>query len=128
MHKDLSHSLLSHICSLSGSLRKYPADIKVKSPDTYTLVGQNVTLECFALGNPIPQIRWRKVDGDLPVHRYNISMAGSLLHLYDIQYEDEGLYECVADNSKGKDRHKVHLYVEGESHMSLKNIKITVTI
>uniref|UniRef100_A0A8C2I887 Uncharacterized protein n=1 Tax=Cyprinus carpio TaxID=7962 RepID=A0A8C2I887_CYPCA len=95
------------------SLRKYPADIKVKSPDTYTLLGQNVTLECFALGNPIPQIRWRKLDGDLPVHRHNISMAGSLLHLYDIQYEDEGLYECEADNSKGKDRHRVHLYVEG---------------
>uniref|UniRef100_A0A8C2JV00 Uncharacterized protein n=1 Tax=Cyprinus carpio TaxID=7962 RepID=A0A8C2JV00_CYPCA len=95
------------------SLRKYPADIKVKSPDTYTLLGQNVTLECFALGNPIPQIRWRKVDGDLPVERHNISMSGSLLHLYDIQYEDEGLYECEADNSKGKDRHKVHLYVEG---------------
>ncbi|KTF82559.1 hypothetical protein cypCar_00031521 [Cyprinus carpio] len=113
IHEDLSHSLTSHICSLSGSLRKYPADIKVKSPDTYTLLGQNVTLECFALGNPIPQIRWRKLDGDLPVHRHNISMAGSLLHLYDIQYEDEGLYECEADNSKGKDRHKVHLYVEG---------------
>uniref|UniRef100_A0A8C1SSS2 Contactin 1 n=1 Tax=Cyprinus carpio TaxID=7962 RepID=A0A8C1SSS2_CYPCA len=95
------------------SLRKYPADIKVKSPDTYTLLGQNITLECFALGNPIPQIRWRKVDGDLPVERHNISMSGSLLHLYDIQYEDEGLYECEADNSKGKDRHKVHLYVEG---------------
>ncbi|XP_052454316.1 contactin-1a [Carassius gibelio] len=95
------------------SLRKYPADIKVKSPDTYTLLGQNITLECFALGNPIPQIRWRKVDGDLPVQRHNISMSGSLLHLYDIQYEDEGLYECEADNSKGKDRHKVHLYVEG---------------
>uniref|UniRef100_A0A8C1XTT7 Contactin 1 n=1 Tax=Cyprinus carpio TaxID=7962 RepID=A0A8C1XTT7_CYPCA len=92
---------------------KYPADIKVKSPDTYTLLGQNITLECFALGNPIPQIRWRKLDGDLPVHRHNISMAGSLLHLYDIQYEDEGLYECEADNSKGKDRHRVHLYVEG---------------
>uniref|UniRef100_A0A673KZI8 Contactin 1 n=1 Tax=Sinocyclocheilus rhinocerous TaxID=307959 RepID=A0A673KZI8_9TELE len=91
---------------------KYPADIKVKSADTYTLMGQNITLECFALGNPIPQIRWRKVDGDLPVYRHNISMSGSLLHLYDIQYEDEGLYECEANNSKGKDRHKVHLYVE----------------
>ncbi|XP_059401688.1 contactin-1a-like [Carassius carassius] len=95
------------------SLRKYPADIKVKSPDTYTLLGQNITLECFALGNPIPQIRWKKVDGDLPVHRHNISMAGSLLHLYDIQYKDEGLYDCEADNSKDKDRHNVHLYVEG---------------
>ncbi len=74
---------------------------------------------CVCVFSPIPQIRWRKVDGDLPVHRHNISMSGSLLHLYDIQYEDEGLYECEADNSKGKDRHKVHLFVEGESHMTL---------
>lgn len=95
------------------SLRKYPADIKVKSPDTYALMGQNVTLECFALGNPIPQIHWKKVDGDLPPRRHDVSMAGSLLHLYDLQYEDEGLYECEAENSKGKDWHRTHLFVEG---------------
>ncbi|KAK7117971.1 hypothetical protein R3I94_023250 [Phoxinus phoxinus] len=94
-------------------LRKYPADIKVKSPDAFALAGQNVTLECFALGNPIPQIRWRKVDGELPARRHDISMAGTLLHLYDVQYEDEGLYECEANNSKGKDWHKTHLHVEG---------------
>lgn len=68
--------------------------------------------------SPIPQIRWRKVDGELPAHRHDVSMAGSLLHLYDVQYEDEGVYECEADNSKGKDWHKTHLYVEGESHMT----------
>lgn len=34
----------------SGSNRKYAADINVKFPDTYALVGQNITLECFALG------------------------------------------------------------------------------
>ncbi|XP_016362559.1 contactin-1a-like [Sinocyclocheilus anshuiensis] len=72
-----------------------------------------IPLVPIAERDPIPQIRWRKVDGDLPVYRHNISMSGSLLHLYDIQYEDESLYECEADNSKGKDRHKVHLYVEG---------------
>uniref|UniRef100_A0A8C1XQY0 Contactin 1 n=1 Tax=Cyprinus carpio TaxID=7962 RepID=A0A8C1XQY0_CYPCA len=109
----IAKSVFSKFIPLVPIAEKYPADIKVKSPDTYTLLGQNITLECFALGNPIPQIRWRKLDGDLPVHRHNISMAGSLLHLYDIQYEDEGLYECEADNSKGKDRHRVHLYVEG---------------
>ncbi|XDV53632.1 hypothetical protein PO909_022082 [Leuciscus waleckii] len=95
------------------SVRKYPADIKVKSPDVFALAGQNVTLECFALGNPIPQIHWRTVDGELPAHRHDISNAGALLHLYDIQYEDEGLYECEADNSKGKDWHRTHLHVEG---------------
>ncbi|KAK2834771.1 hypothetical protein Q7C36_015472 [Tachysurus vachellii] len=94
-----------------GSLRKYAADIKVKFPDTYALVGQNITLECFALGNPIPQIRWRKVDGVLPVHHEN-SITGGLLHLFNVQYEDEGVYECEAVNSKGKDWHKANLYVE----------------
>ncbi|TSK13409.1 Contactin-1a [Bagarius yarrelli] len=94
-----------------GSIRKYAADIKVKFPDTYALVGQNITLECFALGNPIPQIRWRKVDGVLPLHHEN-SLTGGLLHLFNVQYQDEGVYECEALNSKGKDWHKANLYVE----------------
>ncbi|XP_060770609.1 contactin-1a [Neoarius graeffei] len=94
-----------------GSTRKYAADIKVKFPDTYALVGQNITLECFALGNPVPQIRWRKVDGALPVH-HEINIEGGLLRLFNVQYEDEGAYECEALNSKGKDWHKANLYVE----------------
>lgn len=64
--------------------------------------------------SPIPQIRWRKVDGALPVH-HEISMAGGILRLFNVQYEDEGVYECEALNSKGKDWHKANLYVEGRS-------------
>ncbi|KAL0968766.1 hypothetical protein UPYG_G00271410 [Umbra pygmaea] len=92
-------------------IRKYPADIKVKFPDTFALMGQNITLECFALGNPIPQIRWRRLDGELPSN-HEISMAGAHLHLYNIQFEDEGTYECEALNSKGKDRHSARVSVE----------------
>uniref|UniRef100_A0A8C7SVH8 Contactin 1 n=1 Tax=Oncorhynchus mykiss TaxID=8022 RepID=A0A8C7SVH8_ONCMY len=90
---------------------KYPADIKVKFPDTYALVGQNVTMECFALGNPIPQIRWKKMNGELPSN-HDVSMAGAHLHLYNVQYEDEGTYECEALNSKGKDWHRARVSVE----------------
>uniref|UniRef100_A0A674CFT7 Contactin 1 n=1 Tax=Salmo trutta TaxID=8032 RepID=A0A674CFT7_SALTR len=92
-------------------IRKYPADIKVKFPDTYALVGQNVTIECFALGNPIPQIRWKKTNGELPSN-HDVSMAGAHLHLYNVQYEDEGTYECEALNSKGKDWHRARVFVE----------------
>ncbi|KAK6317847.1 hypothetical protein J4Q44_G00111380 [Coregonus suidteri] len=92
-------------------IRKYPADIKVKFPDTFALAGQNITLECFALGNPIPQIRWRKMDGELPAN-HEVSMAGAHLHLYHVQYEDEGTYECEALNSKGKDWHRARVSVE----------------
>lgn len=30
--------------------RKYPADLRVKFPNTTVLVGQAIILECFALG------------------------------------------------------------------------------
>uniref|UniRef100_A0A3Q2XR62 Contactin 1b n=1 Tax=Hippocampus comes TaxID=109280 RepID=A0A3Q2XR62_HIPCM len=94
--------------------RKYPADIRVKFPDTTALLASNITLECFALGNPIPHIVWRKVDAtDLPAN-HEISESGAALHLYNVQYEDVGAYECEAINTKGKDWHKAWLYVECE--------------
>lgn len=35
---------------LPGEERKYPADIRVKFPDTTAMLAANITLECFALG------------------------------------------------------------------------------
>uniref|UniRef100_A0A8D0D413 Contactin 1b n=1 Tax=Sander lucioperca TaxID=283035 RepID=A0A8D0D413_SANLU len=95
-----------------GEERKYPADIRVKFPDTTAMLASNITMECFALGNPIPHIVWRKVDHtDLPPN-HEISESGAVLHLYNVQYEDVGGYECEAINTKGKDWHKAWLYVE----------------
>uniref|UniRef100_A0A3P8VQ00 Contactin 1b n=1 Tax=Cynoglossus semilaevis TaxID=244447 RepID=A0A3P8VQ00_CYNSE len=91
---------------------KYPADIRVRFPDTTSMLASNITLECFALGNPVPHIVWRKVDAtDLPAN-HEISESGAVLHLYNVQYEDVGGYECEAINTKGKDWHKAWLYVE----------------
>ncbi|XP_034542149.1 contactin-1a-like isoform X2 [Notolabrus celidotus] len=92
-------------------IRKYPADLKVKFPDTTALVGQNITLECFALGNPVPEIRWKKLGGQLPAN-HEVRMAGAHLHLYNVQFEDEGTYQCEAVNSKGKDYHAARVFVE----------------
>ncbi|PWA26113.1 hypothetical protein CCH79_00015210 [Gambusia affinis] len=98
-----------------GEERKYPADIRVKFPVTTAMLASNITLECFALGNPIPHIVWRKVDAtDLPAN-HEISESGAALHLYNVQYEDAGSYECEAINTKGKDWHKNWLYVECKS-------------
>nr|XP_061826414.1 contactin-1a-like isoform X3 [Nerophis lumbriciformis] len=91
--------------------KKYPADLRVKFPDTTTLVGQNVTLECFALGNPVPKIRWKKLDGDLPPN-HDVRTSEAHLHLYNVQVEDGGPYQCEAVNSKGKDYHSALLSVE----------------
>uniref|UniRef100_A0A8C4F8V5 Contactin 1 n=1 Tax=Dicentrarchus labrax TaxID=13489 RepID=A0A8C4F8V5_DICLA len=90
---------------------KYPADLKVKFPDTTALVGQNITLECFALGNPVPEIRWKKLDGLLPPN-HEVRMAGAHLNLYNVQFEDGGTYQCEAVNVRGKDYHTARVSVE----------------
>lgn len=69
----------------------------------------------FPRFSPIPHIVWRKVDAtDLPAN-HEISESGAALHLYNVQYEDVGGYECEAINTKGKDWHKAWVYVECES-------------
>ncbi|KAH0616608.1 hypothetical protein JD844_027850 [Phrynosoma platyrhinos] len=89
----------------------YLPDIRVKFKDTYALLGQNVTLECFALGNPVPEIRWNKYLEPMPTSA-DISMSGAVLRIYNIQFEDEGTYECEAENHRGKDKHSAKVYVQ----------------
>ncbi|XP_007463325.1 PREDICTED: contactin-1-like [Lipotes vexillifer] len=93
--------------------KPYPADIVVQFKDIYALMGQNVTLECFALGNPVPDIRWRKVLEPMP-STAEISTSGAVLKIFNIQLEDEGTYECEAENIRGKDKHQARIYVQEE--------------
>ncbi|KAG8451010.1 hypothetical protein GDO86_003333, partial [Hymenochirus boettgeri] len=81
--------------------RMYSPSIKLRFPsETYTLHGQAVTLECFAFGNPVPQIRWRKVEGTQPPRWL---VLDPVLHFPSITFEDDGTYECEAENSRGRD-------------------------
>uniref|UniRef100_A0A8D0CE76 Contactin 1 n=1 Tax=Salvator merianae TaxID=96440 RepID=A0A8D0CE76_SALMN len=89
----------------------YLPDIKVKFKDIIALLGQNVTLECFALGNPVPEIRWNKYLEPMPTTA-EISMSGAVLKIFNIQFEDEGTYECEAENHRGKDKHSAKVYVQ----------------
>ncbi|XP_075998447.1 contactin-1a [Genypterus blacodes] len=111
----ISKSVFSNFIPLvplaEGPARKYPADLKVKFPDSTALLGQDITLECFALGNPVPEIRWKKVNGQLPAN-HEVAMSGAHLQLFNVQFEDAGMYQCEAVNSKGKDYHSAQLSVE----------------
>uniref|UniRef100_A0A1A8EE95 Contactin 1 n=1 Tax=Nothobranchius kadleci TaxID=1051664 RepID=A0A1A8EE95_NOTKA len=92
-------------------VKKYPADLRVRFPSTTALVGQNVTLECFALGNPVPEIHWKRIGRELP-ESHEVRMAGAQLYLHNVQFEDSGAYRCEAVNSKGKDSHSENVSVE----------------
>ncbi|XP_063783382.1 contactin-1 [Pseudophryne corroboree] len=112
----ITKSVFSRYTSLlpqPETAKRYAADIQVAFTDTYALKEQNVTLECFALGNPVPVIRWRKLNEPMPPSA-EINQAGTVLKIFNIQPEDEGTYECEAENIKGKDLHRAYVYVQAQ--------------
>lgn len=111
------------------------------------LVDQSVEFRCEARGDPVPTVRWRKDDGDLPKGRYASPWAvtsndDSLCLLWRLlttrvapRYEiredhtlkirrlttaDVGSYTCVAENMVGKAEASATLTVHGEFELSLR--------
>lgn len=66
--------------------------------------GDNATLICYAIGNPVPKISWNK--GGLPLSnnsRVSLSMDNKQMTITDVKRVDSGEYGCVATNSLGND-------------------------
>uniref|UniRef100_A0A8C5EC44 Contactin 2 n=1 Tax=Gouania willdenowi TaxID=441366 RepID=A0A8C5EC44_GOUWI len=88
--------------------------IKVRFPaETYALAGHTATLECFAYGNPVPKLRWRKVDGLMP-SKAGPSVDSPTLSLPELSFDDEGSYECEAYNSEGREKHQGRISVQAQ--------------
>ncbi|XP_016041209.1 contactin-3 [Erinaceus europaeus] len=85
-----------------GSMGEYEPKIEVQPPETLPAAkGSTVRLECFALGNPVPQIRWRRGDGLPFPGKVRVRKAGAVLEVPSFQQEDTGSYECIAENARG---------------------------
>ncbi|KAM6933834.1 roundabout homolog 1 isoform 6-T6 [Xenentodon cancila] len=65
------------------------------------LVDQSVEFRCEARGDPVPTVRWRKDDGELPKGRYEIR-EDHTLKIRRLTSADVGSYTCVAENMVGK--------------------------
>ena len=60
-------------------------------------IGDTLTLNCSATGDPKPVISWRKLGGHLPVGR-NQQINGALV-IRDFTEEDAGHYICTATSA-----------------------------
>ncbi|CAH3163864.1 unnamed protein product, partial [Pocillopora meandrina] len=74
-------------------------------PDNVTeKEGENVTLFCNVMGNPVPKISWNKGGSTLSnSSRVNLSADNKHLTLTNVKRVDSGEYRCVAANSLGYD-------------------------
>ncbi|XP_061779965.1 contactin-4-like [Nerophis lumbriciformis] len=85
-----------------GVMGEYEPKIEVQFPEVvHVAKGSTVKLECFALGNPVPSISWRKVDATPFPRKVDMRKASGVLEIPYFQQEDAGTYECVAENSRG---------------------------
>uniref|UniRef100_A0A8C4I1H7 Contactin-4 n=1 Tax=Dicentrarchus labrax TaxID=13489 RepID=A0A8C4I1H7_DICLA len=86
---------------------EYEPKIEVQFPDTlHVSKGSSVKLECFALGNrsmcPVPSISWRRADGNPLPGKIKINHSSGVLEIPYFRPEDAGVYECIAENSRGR--------------------------
>uniref|UniRef100_A0AAR2JXK6 Contactin 3a, tandem duplicate 2 n=1 Tax=Pygocentrus nattereri TaxID=42514 RepID=A0AAR2JXK6_PYGNA len=93
-----------------GAMGEYEPKIEVHFPDMVPAAkGSVVTLECFALGNPVPEITWRRANGVPFPSKVKMKNSNVVLEIPSFQQEDAGGYECVAENKMGKNTVKGRL-------------------
>ncbi|XP_019392161.1 PREDICTED: contactin-6 isoform X1 [Crocodylus porosus] len=95
-----------------GVMGEYEPKIEVRFPETtYAAKGSSVKLECFALGNPVPSISWKRSDGNPLARKIKHYKAKGVLEIPDVQQEDEGSYECIAGNIRGRNVARGQLFI-----------------
>nr|XP_011735922.1 contactin-3 isoform X2 [Macaca nemestrina] len=112
-----------------GVMGEYEPKIEVQFPETLPAAkGSTVKLECFALGNPIPQINWRRSDGLPFSSKIKLRKFNGVLEIPNFQQEDAGSYECVAENSRGKNvaRGRLTYYAKPHWVQLIKDVETAV--
>uniref|UniRef100_A0AAX7TUG3 Heparan sulfate proteoglycan 2 n=1 Tax=Astatotilapia calliptera TaxID=8154 RepID=A0AAX7TUG3_ASTCA len=62
-------------------------------------VGSDAVLPCVASGYPVPDIKWSKLDRELPAKCFQ---EANVLTVPRVTHEDSGTYVCTASNKQGK--------------------------
>ena len=63
--------------------------------------GTNIELECNAAGDPRPTISWYQGNNLVLPSDRRVILSNGNLDIFSVTYEDQGLYECIAENSGG---------------------------
>ena len=70
------------------------------TPTIITRVGENITLQCNARGNPLVDLRWFRGGEEVRTGgRVTLIEGGARLNISDVREADIGLYNCTVTNN-----------------------------
>ncbi len=78
------------------------------------MLGQPVSLECVADGQPQPEVTWHKERRPVVDGSHIRIFANGTLAITSTQRSDGGLYTCTAKNLAGRASHDMRLVIQGE--------------
>lgn len=92
--------------------------------DQTVVTGRVAVFVCTAVGNPRPQIEWRKNGKRVSTNRYTVveMPGGSVLRIDPVRTgKDNATYECLAENGVGEPVRALFVLtvLEGESPVGL---------
>ncbi|CAL1588102.1 unnamed protein product [Knipowitschia caucasica] len=76
-------------------------------------MGENLTVDCRADGNPLPQLHWKYP----PAANVNTASRGRQIHITEATSTNAGVYSCNATNEVGSVTRTVTLIMKGKTHM-----------
>ena len=77
---------------------RFPQNFPKAFPEA-PVAGEDVRLECIAFGYPVPYYNWTRVNSDIPDGAI-ITNHNRILILPRVRVEDQGEYQCRAQNDK----------------------------
>jgi len=80
------------------------------------MAGDEVILPCDVIGEPTPEINWRKNHMNIDLfdmnHKYMMKDTGSLI-IPKVDVQDTARYLCIAENAAGVVTQEINLVVYG---------------
>lgn len=88
--------------------------LSVPHVEYMAVLGQPVSLECIADGQPLPEVTWHKERRPVLDGAHVRVFSNGTLAIMSTQRSDAGLYTCTAKNPAGRASHDMRLLIQGE--------------
>lgn len=108
------HISIVKCSTMCDGVAPVPPVLSVPRVEYTAVLGQPVSLECVADGQPQPEVSWHRERRPITEGAHIQLFANGTLRIAASQRSDAGLYTCSAKNLVGRASHDMRLVIMSE--------------